>query len=40
MGFILPLFRAFHDSADLLGNPFTDAQIESMYAGRIPAGQL
>lgn len=40
MGFILPLFRAFHDCSDLLECPFTPAQVESMYAGRVPAGQL
>jgi hypothetical protein len=40
MRYIAHMFRAFHDSADLLDCPFTAEQLQSLHAGMIPEGQL
>jgi hypothetical protein len=40
MRFILPLFRSRHQTANLFGKPFTDAQIDSIQQGLVPSGPL
>ncbi len=40
MHYIVHLFRALHEQADLFGAPFTEAQVRSLMAGRIPTGDL
>jgi hypothetical protein len=40
MHYITDLFRAWHESADLLGPPFAADQIEAIREGRVPAGRL
>ena len=40
MHYIVHLFRAWHEHPDLSGAPFTPAQLSSISAGVIPAGEL
>jgi hypothetical protein len=40
MNFIGHLFRAFHETADLLQSPFTAEQLNSIRAGKVPSGRL
>jgi hypothetical protein len=40
MHYIVHLFRAFHEQADLFDAPFTAAQVEQFRAGVIPEGDL
>jgi hypothetical protein len=40
MHYVTDLFRAWHESADLLGPPFAADQIEAIREGRVPAGRL
>ncbi|HSK16448.1 MAG TPA: hypothetical protein VK915_09780 [Gaiellaceae bacterium] len=40
MHYIAHLFRAFHDTQDLFGPPFTPEQVRAFSTGRIPAGEL
>jgi len=40
MHFITDLFRAWHDAAELQADPFSEAQLAELRAGRRPAGAL
>jgi hypothetical protein len=40
MHFILHLFCAFHERADLLAPPFSDEQVQQFLGGRLPEGKL
>jgi hypothetical protein len=40
MGYIVRLFRAFHDQPELSTPPFTPIQVERFLAGMIPDGAL
>jgi hypothetical protein len=40
MHFIADLFRCYQETSELLDPPFTDAQVEAIRAGRMPAGGL
>jgi hypothetical protein len=40
MHYIVHLFRAFHETANLGSPPFTEAEISAFSAGRIPDGDL
>jgi hypothetical protein len=40
MHYIVHLFRALHEQADLFDAPFTQAQVDAFMAGSIPDGEL
>jgi hypothetical protein len=38
--FIIDMFRCYHETLDLFEPPFTEEQVTTLKAGRLPTGQL